>query len=324
MSNKVLVISNQNDDHISMVSSLSSLEFVLFDPTDFVYNMERLSFRIDKNGIFHGIYENHNLDDFKVFWFRKPKFIQENEYPVDKGLQEHCRDNYHRFMNTLFSVYSNKFWFNHPDANRNAEVKFKQLMVAKSVGFNIRDTLVSNFASDALMFISDKKIVAAKSLSQRRIDLAGQYLNGPLTEIEYSNSVKETLLEKEVGLRINPYIFQEFIDGVVHRVIVVDKQIYSIKTIPLKPELRLDSRAIMAADEYSLNVISEIPDSVKKMCLNYLDSFGLKYGAFDLIETPNGEFMFLECNPNGQWGFVDMLAENNNIATAIARLFESV
>lgn len=32
---------------------------------------------------------------------------------------------------------------------------------------------------------------------------------------------------------------------------------------------------------------------------------GLKFGAFDFIETAPGEVIFLECNSNGQYGWLE-------------------
>ena len=37
----------------------------------------------------------------------------------------------------------------------------------------------------------------------------------------------------------------------------------------------------------------------------YLHAFGLTYGAFDFALAPDGRWWFLECNPAGQWAFVD-------------------
>jgi D-alanine-D-alanine ligase-like ATP-grasp enzyme len=37
-----------------------------------------------------------------------------------------------------------------------------------------------------------------------------------------------------------------------------------------------------------------------------LDLLGLRYGAFDLVYTPDGEYVFLEVNPNGQWYFMQL------------------
>jgi hypothetical protein len=32
-----------------------------------------------------------------------------------------------------------------------------------------------------------------------------------------------------------------------------------------------------------------------------MDSFGINFASMDMILTPEGEFVFLEINPNGQW-----------------------
>ena len=32
---------------------------------------------------------------------------------------------------------------------------------------------------------------------------------------------------------------------------------------------------------------------------------GLRYGAIDLILTPEGDYVFLEINPNGQWQWIE-------------------
>jgi len=33
-------------------------------------------------------------------------------------------------------------------------------------------------------------------------------------------------------------------------------------------------------------------------------AYGLNFGAIDLIVDPDGEFFFLELNPNGQWAWI--------------------
>jgi hypothetical protein len=32
---------------------------------------------------------------------------------------------------------------------------------------------------------------------------------------------------------------------------------------------------------------------------------GLRFGAFDLIEEPDGNVVFLECNPNGEYFWLE-------------------
>lgn len=48
-----------------------------------------------------------------------------------------------------------------------------------------------------------------------------------------------------------------------------------------------------------------------------LDAFRLVFGAFDFALTGKGEWVFLECNPNGQWGWFGG-AISQGIAAAIA------
>jgi glutathione synthase/RimK-type ligase-like ATP-grasp enzyme len=46
---------------------------------------------------------------------------------------------------------------------------------------------------------------------------------------------------------------------------------------------------------------SEVPQSLQKALCSFLEAMNLDYGAFDLIQSDNGDWYFLECNPEGQW-----------------------
>ena len=36
-----------------------------------------------------------------------------------------------------------------------------------------------------------------------------------------------------------------------------------------------------------------------------MDKLDLVYGAIDMIKTPDGEHVFLEVNPGGEWGMLE-------------------
>ena len=44
-----------------------------------------------------------------------------------------------------------------------------------------------------------------------------------------------------------------------------------------------------------------LPDSVQRACLAMVERLGLRFGAIDMIVTPDGRYVFLGINPNGQW-----------------------
>lgn len=46
-----------------------------------------------------------------------------------------------------------------------------------------------------------------------------------------------------------------------------------------------------------------LPAHVENLCRVYVKQSGLIFGAIDLIES-NDVFVFLEINPNGEWGWL--------------------
>lgn len=67
----------------------------------------------------------------------------------------------------------------------------------------------------------------------------------------------------------------------------------------------------------------ELPRSVSNSILRFMQRVNLRYGAIDLIETTGGEFVFLEVNPSGQWGWIADLA-GLPIADAVADMLDDL
>jgi glutathione synthase/RimK-type ligase-like ATP-grasp enzyme len=65
-----------------------------------------------------------------------------------------------------------------------------------------------------------------------------------------------------------------------------------------------------------------LPDDISQKCLQFLRLMKLNFGAFDFIVTPSGEYVFLECNPNGQWLWIE-LETGMKISEAIAAALET-
>jgi glutathione synthase/RimK-type ligase-like ATP-grasp enzyme len=47
--------------------------------------------------------------------------------------------------------------------------------------------------------------------------------------------------------------------------------------------------------------IHQLPERVRRACLDMVSRLGLRFGAIDMIVTPDDRYVFLEINPNGQW-----------------------
>lgn len=50
---------------------------------------------------------------------------------------------------------------------------------------------------------------------------------------------------------------------------------------------------------------SSLSEEMKSKCRAMLDMLGLLYGAFDFVRTPEGDLVFLEVNPTGEWAWLE-------------------
>ena len=61
----------------------------------------------------------------------------------------------------------------------------------------------------------------------------------------------------------------------------------------------------------------EMKEEDQKKCLEVVTRLGLNFGCLDFVVQPDGELVFLECNPNGQWLWIE-LATKAPISESIA------
>ncbi len=81
----------------------------------------------------------------------------------------------------------------------------------------------------------------------------------------------------------------------------------------------VDWRADQGCHRY---LVTTVPDEVRAGVRGLLDRLGLVFGALDFSVTAEGEWFFLELNPNGQWGWIEA-ATGLPIASAIADVLEA-
>jgi glutathione synthase/RimK-type ligase-like ATP-grasp enzyme len=105
------------------------------------------------------------------------------------------------------------------------------------------------------------------------------------------------------------------------RVTMVDTDVFAVSIESQgSPETTTDWRRPAASDLPMSSIM--LPRSVEHACLNLLHALGLRFGAIDLVHSRDGEYYFLEINPTGQWGWLEVqlgLPISNSIAAALAK-----
>lgn len=67
---------------------------------------------------------------------------------------------------------------------------------------------------------------------------------------------------------------------------------------------------------------TDVPEAVRRGVLALMGALGLRFGALDFLVDLQGTHHFLEVNPNGQWGWIEV-ATGMPIAAAIADALEA-
>jgi glutathione synthase/RimK-type ligase-like ATP-grasp enzyme len=135
----------------------------------------------------------------------------------------------------------------------------------------------------------------------------------------YTHVVQRRELVGYQSVRYAPGIFQEYVPKRVElRVTVVGSRVFAAEIHSQDSRLTRDDWRHYDNDRATY-APHALPKSIENLCLQLVRALHLSFGAIDLVLTPQGEYVFLEINPNGQWVWVQELA-GLPIAEAIAEL----
>ncbi|MCC7125640.1 MAG: hypothetical protein IT178_12385 [Acidobacteria bacterium] len=196
------------------------------------------------------------------------------------------------------------FWMNPPTADEISQRKIRQLQVARSLGMSIPDTLVTNQPEAARAFIERHGTDRVVRKAFRNIAQA------PRETLRLSDA-DLALLD---SVRYTPVIFQQYVPADLDlRVTVVEDEIFAA-SVRSDAQYAADYRPGLASatvEPYTL------PDVVQDQVRQLMRTFNLQYGAIDFRVTPDGDHVFLEVNPAGEFLFISRRT-GQPIAEAIA------
>lgn len=181
-----------------------------------------------------------------------------------------------------------------PDVMQAARWKMHQLAVAAQVGLPVPPTLVTNDPADAAAFAASGPTIA-KAVAEVRVETENELLVGETFALDDTFD--------PAAVRPTPVLLQRRLDKVADvRVTAVGRTLFAVRIVT--PDgAPLDFRQTNP-DDCRFDVIG-LPDAVERGLLTYLDAFGLRFGAFDFAEDRHGTMWFLECNPAGQWAWLE-------------------
>ena len=233
------------------------------------------------------------LEDVVSVWYRRPQRPLPDSRVKDPFDRTHVQNEW----NTAFhSVLRNAvpYWVNPMEADIQAGKKPVQLEAARKIGLRTPRTLITNSRADIEAFYeSCNRSVIFKPLTAH----PNKFLETRVLDAEAMAHLN--------SLFLSPVLFQEKVNtGRDLRVTVMGEQISAAAIDSQQSEYPLDSRIDMGVSHKPV----ELDSDLSKQLLDLMAELGLVYGAIDLIETKDGEIVFLEVNPGGQFLYIELLA----------------
>lgn len=235
-----------------------------------------------------------NWERVTSIWYRRPR-----EFEFDSDMSDSAR----RFarsesLSGLGGLLraTEAVWVNHPEKLVSAEYKPYQLAAAVRCGFEVPLTLLTN-DPDAVRDFHDRcdGEIIYKTLS------SGFVATEEGTRAIYTSRVKREDLADAEQIRRAACLFRELVPRRFDvRIVVVDQSVFAIAIG--SPENTVDWRADYTSLSYQQHAL---PEPVHDALLRLTTELGLKFAAIDMILTPDGRYVFLEVNPNGQCAWLE-------------------
>ena len=246
-----------------------------------------------------------NLQDIRSIWYRQARW---HALTSAASAQYNFIRQEWKYSIWSFATSFPGYWVNHPLwADHLLEHnKFHQLKIAVSVGLAVPDTIISNSFDEIASFCENHKgIIACKPVHNQIIVEEGKSAKGIYTQVFFAKD----LLNYKPNFEVSPLIVQEYIDKIVElRVTIIGHHIFSCEIHSQESERTKHDWRRYDFDNVR-HLTHKLPARVEQQLIQFMHIAQLNFGAFDLILNHEGEYIFLEVNPNGQYGWVESLTK---------------
>jgi glutathione synthase/RimK-type ligase-like ATP-grasp enzyme len=236
-------------------------------------------------------------EQFTGVWYRK---LWDMKVPADLDpafVPAYIKE-YGTYRQLLFNVLQHLPWMNAMEADHAVSGdKLLQLRMARAVGLQVPASIFSNDPAVVKAFYNlCKGSMVMKLHNALSKSMQG---DGPFFP---TTRVSEAHLDNLDQLTYCPMIFQEYIPKAYElRIAYVDGDCFTGK-IPHAGAVPVDWRT-QGGHAFQWQYY-ELPALIQQQLQLLMKKLGLAFGAIDMIRHTNGAYVFLEVNPQGEWGML--------------------
>lgn len=277
-------------------------------------------------------FEGQQIDSRSVtsIWFRR-----QGEFILPEGLtaserdfvESECKSFLGDFYNSLDGI-----WVNPRYHEAIATSKLYQQRVARELGMTTPRTLVTNDPHAVREFVESTRgrvlfkpnggVPKAKQLtyaSRVQAAYAGHFSHEPAVDehstppeqfpVLFSQILTEDKMEMIDHVSSCPVIFQDYIEKQSElRITIVGDDVFAAEIHSQESDqTKVDFRefAFLPKEQAPRHTRFTLPPEVEAQLMNLMERLHLVFGCIDMIRTIDGQYVFLEINPSGQWGWIE-------------------
>lgn len=297
----ILLVGSGKDPHIQAVyNKLKDLgsDVIIFDRYD---KQHRLTWNTSKNileGFLKGNKEEYvPFREIKVVWWRfKGKRLSEKQSLESLRSMSFENMEWREAFTSLPHYLRNAFWANDYWEQNYISRKIVQLQIAKEIGFNIPQTSITNDQKQVTPLFEEGGKVIYKTLSSPRLSREKMVFTTQITFDQVERS--------EENIKKCPGIYQKFVDKDYElRITVIGYKIFSVKIkVDPKSDAYIDWKKAKPQDIYEIAILDPCLESLIR---KFHSKTRLVLATYDIIRSTDGQYYFLECNPAGQWLWIE-------------------
>jgi ATP-grasp ribosomal peptide maturase len=239
------------------------------------------------------------LEEIRSVWYRRPTHFVISEELTTQERKHAAGEARYGFGGVLAGLDEGVLWMNAPGRDADAGYKPAQLAVAERCGFVVPETLVTNDAHAVHLFHSDldDAILVNKLLG------GSAFLTGGRPAAVYTTRLGFGDLADLRGITATAHLFQRWLEKRYEvRVTVVGERCFTVAIHAGSPAAYADWRSDYEALTYE---VIELPSWIRESIVRFQTHYGLSFGAFDFVVTPENKWIFLECNTSGEFGWIE-------------------
>lgn len=243
-------------------------------------------------------------NQIKSIWCRRPEKPSQLRFENTQYIDESNLKESQAFFRSMMRYFSDWYSIGNFLHDSYASSKLVQLRLAAKLGMKIPVTCMTNTKEGVERIAERFHEIILKPFSAGGIPIDSErYITFYATKVNSNELVKQPVdaFTQTVNFCEN-YVPKAY----EVRVTVMGPHIFPCKLDSQKQKENEGKTDWRQGYDYGLkHEMIKMPKEVEEFCRQYLHALNLNFGCFDFIVRPDGEYVFLECNSNGQWRWIE-------------------